>query len=279
MGKGIQKSIKWGLPAALMIAFIAATFYDLQISRALMNETNFFGQLMEDITYLPFTFVLAFSGCIALGTCKKGKSAKEIIILVLCVLYYAICAVVGGLLLLDYFPAWILFFHAFVVIGLTVFAFKIKEEKKKAWQTIALICGITIILSSAAIEGLKLVWGRVRPRSIDETATLFTRWYSINGKTFLSAVAAREEIKSFPSGHSQLGATVIVFTLLPLVYQKLQDKDFLLWCLCIAWGGLVMLARVIVGAHFPTDAMAGFGITMIIYVITRRLVLKRSPAL
>lgn len=276
MGKGIQKGIKWGLVAALIIAFALATFYDLQISRALMNETNFFGQLMEDITYLPFTFVLALSGCIALGTCKKGKSAKEIIILVLCVLYYAMCAVVGGILLLDYFPRWILIPHALVIACLTVFAFKIKEESKKAWQTFALICGVTIVISSAGIEGLKLLWGRVRPRSVDEAATLFTRWYSVNGKAFLSSVAAREEIKSFPSGHSQMGATVMVFTLLPLVYKKWQDKDFLIWCLCVAWGVLVMLARIIVGAHFPTDAMAGFGITALVYVLTRRFILKKT---
>ena len=276
MAKGIQKGIKWGLLAALMIAFVLATFYDLQISRALMNQTDFFGQLMEDITYLPFTFVLALSGCIALGTCKKGKTAKEMIILVLCVVYYVICAAVGAILLLDYFPKWILIPHFLMVIGLTFFAFKIEEEKKKDWQTIALICGVTIVISSAAIEGLKLMWGRVRPRSVDEAATLFTRWYSVNGKAFLSSVAAREEIKSFPSGHSQLGATVMVFSLLPLAYKKLQDKDFLIWCLCVAWGVLVMLARVIVGAHFPTDAMAGFSITMLVYVITRRFILKKT---
>ena len=276
MSKQKQRGIKWGLLAVFIIIFILATFYDLAISKAVVNETNFFGQLMEDITAVPFAYALLLSGCIALGTCKKGKSGKEIFVFVICILYYALTVTASGIFIYGYLPKWVLILHLFGVVGLTIFAWKIKEEEKKGWQKLAWICGLTFIASVFAIESLKLIWGRVRPRALDGREELFTRWYSINGKEFLASVAEKEEIKSFPSGHSQWGAAAIVFSLIPLVSRKLQDKEFLFWCLCIAWSVLVMLGRISVGAHFPTDAMAGFGITMLIFALIRRLVFGKT---
>ena len=272
MNKQKQGYIKWLVLSVFIICFGIATFYDLAISKAIANENNIFGKWMENTTVVPFAYTLLLSGCIALGTCKKEKSVKGIAILVLCLIYYILGVGLSGLFIWNYLGVWILALHAVGICALTVFAFKIKDKDKKNWQKVALVCGLTFLLSVIAVEVLKLIWGRVRPRALEGRDELFTRWYSINGKEFLAQVTAKEEIKSFPSGHSQWGAAAFSLSTIPLASKKLQNKNFLFWCICLGWGVLVMLGRVLVGAHFPTDAMAGFGIAFMIFMIVRRVV-------
>ena len=278
MSKQKQKYIKGGLLAVFVILFIVATFCDLAISNAIINENSLFGKIMEDITTIPFAYALLLSGCIAFGTCKKEKSVKAIAILILCAIYYLFLVAVSAIFLYGYLPVWALVLHLGGIIALTIFAFKIKEEEKKDWQKIALVSGLSIIISLVTIEYLKVIWGRVRPRALEGRTDIFTSWYSINGKRFLEDVVRSEEIKSFPSGHSQWGAGVIIFSLIPRASKKLQDKEFMIWCLCILWGALTMLSRVIVGAHFVTDAMAGFTIIVTLFMIFRRLVFGKNTS-
>jgi len=276
MSKTIERNIKLGLLAIFVIIFAYATFNDLAISKVVVNETNIFGQVMEDITAVPFAYTLLLSGCIALGTCKKGKGAKEIVITILCGIYYLVSIALSSLMVYAYLPIWTLVIHLVGVILLTIFAFRIDESEKKNWQKIAIVCGIVSIGSVLIIESLKLIWGRVRPRALDGRDELFTTWFTINGKKFLSFVHEAEEIKSFPSGHSQWGAVALCYSLIPLASKKFKGQDFKFMMICLAWGVLVMLGRISVGAHFVTDAMAGFSITALLFILVRSLVFRKN---
>ena len=276
MNRTMERNIKFGLLALFVIIFVYATFNDLAISKAVVNETNIFGQLMEDITAVPFVYTLLLSGCIAFGTCKKGPSTKEMVLTFLCLIYYVISFVLSSIMIYAYLPVWTLLVHLVGVVLLTKFAFGIKGDEKKDWQKIAVVCGFVSVGSLLIIESLKLVWGRVRPRALDGRDELFTSWLTINGTKFLSFVAEREEIKSFPSGHSQWGAVALCYSLIPLASKKFKGQDFKFMLACLVWCVLVMAARVLVGAHFVTDTLCGFGITALLFLLVRSLVFKKK---
>ena len=276
MNKSTEKNVKLGLLIVLICFFCVATFNDLSISKAIASESNLFGQVMEAITAVPFVYVLLISGCIAIGTCKKGKSSKEIIIMALCGLYYLLAILASSVMIYVYLPNWMLFFHLIGVVLLTRFAFNIDESEKKDWQKFALVCGLVFIGSTLVIETIKPVWGRVRPRSIDGRDELFTTWFTVNGSKFLSFVSSKEEIKSFPSGHSQWGAVALCFSMIPMISKKFRGQDFKFLLVCLFWSLLVMSGRILVAAHFPTDTMIGFTITGCIFLGVRRLVFGKK---
>ena len=63
---------------------------------------------------------------------------------------------------------------------------------------------------------------------------------------------------------------IIVGGLLPALKPTLQKRGRLLFYIGVAWGFLVALSRIIVGAHFVTDTVVGFAITLGILLLVVR---------
>lgn len=96
---------------------------------------------------------------------------------------------------------------------------------------------IAIALSGILVNILKIVVGRGRPRTIDNEG-----WFAFQPFTFDSDFA------SLPSGHANT-----VFVLATLLVLALPQWRLLIWSVA-AW---LALTRVLIGAHFFADIIAG----------------------
>ena len=114
---------------------------------------------------------------------------------------------------------------------------------------------------------IKIPWGRPRMRlvAVDERACFLPWWQPGTDlrDTLVAAGVAAEEFKSFPSGHTANASALMLLCLLPRLSSKLEGKQTALFLTGFVWAVLVALSRIIMGAHYLTDTMAGFAVGLI----------------
>ncbi len=101
----------------------------------------------------------------------------------------------------------------------------------------ALYVLVTMILSGIAVQVLKALFGRLRPKHL------------LKDDTYGFAFASAEwSTTSFPSGHSQ--AIFSAMTALTILFPRF-------WYVFMPFAALIAISRVMVSAHFPSDIIAG----------------------
>ena len=153
---------------------------------------------------------------------------------------------------------------------------KIPVHLSKQYHFVGLAIILTAFTSMMIVENIKPIVGRVRFRSMQENPSLFTNWYQINGSKFLSSVPLKEEIKSFPSGHSQWAGTTLTLSLIALANPKWRNKEKLIFSGSLIYALTVMLSRMMQGAHFLSDVTVGFGTAFVCYLIFRKILVENK---
>lgn len=254
-----------------ILGVIAASVWDMDITRAVMNERSLYGRALEvageppAILFTSFNLalmaayffkctklsrrdivlgVLSLVGCVGTAAFTTVKIAKYVCSVPLhpLITLYAVLAALA---------------IAIAFIMLTLF---MSERTLIKYFDIALHCVIAAVATFAIIWALKLVWGRVRPRQLFGDA-VFTSWYLPQGFTGYF---------SFPSGHTA-NATVVfsgAYYLRFLPKKHAGLKPLILAVLGI-WTALVAFSRVVVGAHFLSDVLFGAAVTVAIVYFAR----------
>ena len=193
----------------------AATFYDLTISNALYNPNSTFGKWFSTWGELPAFLPLPFVFGVWLVCLAKQKRASVVVLMVLC----AAGVVATWYLVLEKFafepfmqPIWwvtllvSLFVSFATVLGL--WFVPLMHLKKLSGFAVWLL--LLILITALFTQGIKLVWGRVRFRNLEDISQ-FTSWYlpqGMNGN------------KSFVSGHTSAATALFGLQFLPQCYQK-----------------------------------------------------------
>ena len=140
---------------------------------------------------------------------------------------------------------------------------KSRRSRRAAWHGLALFAFAAVAATGTLASLVKNTIGRARPRHLDELGALH-----FDPGAFTASFA------SFPSGHSTtIGALCTVLALLAPRWWP-------------AWLLVALLAggsRVMVGAHYPSDVLAGLafgaaGSLAIAYWLAGRRLLFRVPA-
>ncbi|GAA5316371.1 MAG: hypothetical protein AseanaTS_15750 [Candidatus Pelagadaptatus aseana] len=257
----------------LLLGITALGTVDWDVSRALLNPTSAFGQFFNDYGEVPAAAGLFLAAWLLIASRDGLQPTAHRLTFVL------------GLPLLG-LAVWLILYIPFhyayefdatgmpatyrrqlpliaAALWLTaVFcACRINSEKLRPYRRSALTVIALITLEVIVVNLTKYVWGRPRMRAISSFEQ-FHYWYQIAGP------ASSGDFRSFPSGHTANGFATIGLSLLIPANKKRAIRTAM--ALAIIWGCCVALSRVIVGAHFLSDVVAGGYITLLLFFLLKR---------
>jgi len=280
------------LIGAIIVVILMAlgTAFDSPLSRAVINQNSLFGTLFQDFGLFPATLIPFLAAEIFAFKALKSQIERpmKIVVVVLSFLtaFFMISLLTGDML--DYVAQWInnvqthkpiaiadndggtftyshslkvLVEFVLFIIGTALSYFWLRNKSVQQLKSLALVAvaGVAMVFVSRTICDIgKDVWGRARPYEIINhvTGTHFTAWYHLNGTT---------GHKSFPSGHSNT-AWMLVWVTFFVDRSNIKLQKITL-TLTAAFSVLMMVSRLIVGAHHLTDVTVGSLITILTIVV------------
>ena len=276
-----------------IVGILFGTFFDFKISSAIASSSNGFGLFVSAVGptlgFCGITFI--GGGFIALAIKGDYKLSYKIIFYALAILCYAGSLYYSGS---EYFgvngfyqkaPVFVGYLIAAIPLGVAVYLgyLSFKDNQNKNMWIVFLIC---LAVFGACLLGtitvLKDIMHRPRFRTVSSTEVPFYNWYQPckNYKEYMSTLnIAKEEFKSFPSGHTAEASIVLIpIVFMPLsgneIFKKHQLKFFICGCLFIM---LVGFARILAAAHYLSDVSTGAFLMTIILTIANEIVQRIKP--
>jgi lipid A 4'-phosphatase len=146
------------------------------------------------------------------------------------------------------YPAWILGCGGLVAAIVGCF-----WKRLESWHGPGLFLGLLLLIGPGILVNwvLKPCWSRPRPHAVAAFG---------GPRDFLPVwrFGAGEEDSSFPSGHAAMGFYLMAPALICYRRRPWLALAFLL--LGLSYGALIGLARIVAGAHFPSDVLWAGGI-------------------
>jgi len=266
----------------LIIGLILGSFFDLQISQTLFRERNGFGIFMSAFSLIPGYALFSIIGGAMLANSKiqKNKGVRIFLYIIAVIAILASSYLSGkeifslngynkegfGYLVLG--CAICLVFQA-GAFYLGYYLFKNSQNEKLWLALFILVVGLVIALIGGTVL-FKAIMNRPRYRLVQTgfEHIKFYNWFErcTNSKGYIALGAAKEDFKSFPSGHagaSMLLALSLAF-ILPLAKPNLAKYSIWLFIGGVAYSLLVMFTRILVGAHFLSDVSMG-GLLVVVF--------------
>ena len=233
------------------VSLAVASFFDLKIDIFLNHPSNLIANWFEQTGEMPASLLIT----IALAFILKCANPR----------WMKIVAAIGCLVAGAYFGKWfggrlfadndfqdayeIIFGVGFAAVVIFVMHFiTIPENVRKPLLIIAFVglgvCGLGTGLTNL----MKMLWGRVRFRSMTVPYSDFTPWYILNGSN---------GNHSFPSGHTNSAGSSYLLMLLPLVSEKCRKHKTALFMTAFIYTSTVALTRLVMGAHYLSDVTIG----------------------
>lgn len=248
--------------AALLLA--AASFWDLQISHAAVNRNSLYGRIFEAVGEVPASIIASFC---AMGLMFMEKHQGKRFLLGMVSVVLAVTA--------AFFPVHYtgLPLGLSIVLGAVFLVIEYKLAKRcvnghpEEFLAAAKTGLLMFLIGTAICQLMKFGWGRERYRHMAAAGSFegFSKWF------IPQRIASGNEFMSFPSSHSMEAAMTIWITLLPGFVDSLKQKELLLKIGAFAWMLLVMISRIVMGAHFLSDVTVGASIALaVFYALDRK---------
>lgn len=259
---------KNGLVVFLVIVWVifAVIFgiYDLEISKQIVNQNSSWAKFLQDYGMIPGLFVI-LSGIYIYYSFIKTESdvwsyiQKVVFFLVgTGLIFYLFEIIIGDFVTNNLIVSLIISFVISLIVFITLH-FKSQVQNILAVRYAKVVVGVALFGYVIFIQGAKYLWGRVRFRELDAAFSQFTAWYLPQGFTGHD---------SFPSGHAAMG-----WMLLPLLILLANKKIWLKYSaivLIFLWGVVLALSRVVIGAHYASDALFGSFFIIMTFVLINK---------
>lgn len=265
-----------GLFIISILGIIFGSFYDYNISKALVNTSSPLGAFVESYG-LSFAFIIIDIAGVLLfkGFIKVKKTPIKIIGIV-----FSILCILGSVFFFGKFlkkdeygityNTWLAYLIAVIVISLfTIFFFYfIKSDDTKGLITTGLLIFGFMIIQYGLIEILKNTNSRPRYRylinsTLNTNGDIFSPWW--NFKPFQ---AKSDYFKSWPSGHTGTAAVTLTLPLVvPFFRKQFKFLKFSLTTISVLYLFFIAFCRIYYGAHFLSDVSFAILITTIIFTL------------
>lgn len=296
--------IKWSIVSLLILAgvlFVAGTFWDLEISKKLASvkteeyfTRNGFVNFLEAFSEFPVYLLLVFSVGIC-GFCFADgeKKAYKITYLVITGIIVFVVALIGIYRMVNTLGeiyefqedalkplaviCYILFAFCLVILEFW-FLYAFSKEKIKKLFYFSLASVIVVILSVVVTQALKLIWARPRFRTLKllDDYSLYKKWFtpSFGKRNYLGL--DKDAFKSFPSGHCSFVATLLCLAYLPRFIKTNKKVTYITFFVPLAYLSVVGLSRIVAGAHYLTDVIAGSMISVALTYFVFKAFVKKN---
>ena len=280
MDKNYSAQKKLGLLILPFFAafFIMGTFFDKTAAEALFSPDFVPAKLLTALGVYPFYAAQVFFwGALSERAIHSDKSkAFRAALCIIFVLSALLIGFIGGKSMTgrnnlgSIYPSLIGNIPAVIISSLILeyplflagyLASKKSQDKLLVKRIIVLFA--VLLAAYLSLELLKNLFDRPRYR----TAVLgyegigFVPWYTpfAGADTYAAEYGLpADEFRSFPSGHSLFSSlTMCIFPSLAWVFPKLRDKQLRLFLGGLFFCLVIMLTRMILGAHYLSDVSAG----------------------
>jgi membrane-associated phospholipid phosphatase len=241
-------------------------FTDLQLSIWFVNTSSGWAKFLEDFGEVPGLLVL-YSGTFIsmlhfLSSNIKFKFPLMLLLFLVAtfISIYFIAIVFRNAIIVYSFINNNLIFISILFLSLNLFAVYLLRNTRLSKLTLeygkqSVLLGFWGYL--VVIQPIKHIWGRIRFRDLDSFYSNFTPWFlpnGINGN------------QSFPSGHAAMS-----WMILPILMLTPDNTLFrsIIILFIIIWGLIVPVSRVVIGAHYASDALFGACIIILSYLIIK----------
>lgn len=171
--------------------------------------------------------------------------------------------------LIGEWPALIPFVYIFVVFVGILAKRRIFRDKKWELVLFSLYLVSVVVVASLVVLTIKNLWGRARFCELEaptyEGYTPFYKLSSFGGE-------------SFPSGHASMSALSILLCDINNQH-KIFDSNKGIVAFSVTFTILVILSRLIAGAHFITDLLVGVVISLATRFLLKKIYKKLYPKL
>lgn len=273
------------LSGILATLFVVGSFFDLSVSETLIDKQSPFGVFFAAFGAWPMVLALATAGTLLILFRDQDRkrvgalqAAGGTAIL--------IAATVAGLVMPTiYFDLnqYVIYLISATLTVAGVWAVLKVSKGADRKMAVRIAVGIFVVVAAELIivNILKIGWERPRMRLlVDQPSLAFNPWWVFgnDGKDqLLAAGVDSDDFKSFPSGHTANAALLMLLNVLGALRKNLAKYAGLLFWLGVLWTGVVILSRIIVGAHFITDTVAGVTVTFVVILTAYRIVFKEDP--
>ena len=266
-----SKRVLLSAGAFLLVMMVIGSVWDYPISRALYNQSNVLGLFFAAFGEYPAALGFAAAGAMLISARNREKRLRGVLqALAGCVLLL-FGAAMAAVLPTGYLDIS-LGLSAMIGIACTALAVwgilrLCRDADRGTVLRVAAVFLLVVFADILVVNLIKIPWGRPRMRlvAVDERACFLPWWQPGTDlrDTLVAAGVAAEEFKSFPSGHTANASALMLLCLLPKLSSKLEGKQTALFLTGFVWAALVALSRIIMGAHYLTDTMAGFAVGLI----------------
>lgn len=269
----------------VMFLGLAITFFfmDLNISIALATNNyknpNLFLKTLEAVGEFPI-YIGPMLFALVYGLTNKTKLWKLIANFVgLIVTYVAGVRLVGGIFESFYnselssFQSALLAISSLLIYVLLFLLFtRFKQENLVKLRDISLIMMLVSAFSFVSVTGIKYIMGRARFRILDENYSEFSNFLTMNFFRGLDG----DGYRSFPSGHTGSATCLLTSFLIPMRLCNKKWVTYTVFGASFLYAIVVALSRIMIGAHYASDVLFGFGCSVISFAVVYFIFYKKG---